>query len=185
MRDRRRPERTCILPLLGNGEDVESARRPKRSPPRELSDIPVDDSPWNPRDPKQMRMVKEALHLSAMPNVKETNEDEQMKVLEFCKESVGKEKAGSVYAGLLQPDVLAVNCTSLSRTSEIFSKISVPINQQRRLIVQPPTCNFCNIFTGKFILFPTLLKLDSCICAKDTISLQHQQVITCSAVKLF
>ncbi|KAI4368880.1 hypothetical protein MLD38_017388 [Melastoma candidum] len=88
-------------------------------------------------------------------------------------------------AGLLQPDVLAVNCTSLSRTSEIFSKISVPINQQRRLIVQPPTCNFCNIFTGKFILFPTLLKLDSCICAKDTISLQHQQVITCSAVKLF
>ncbi|KAI4373411.1 hypothetical protein MLD38_011538 [Melastoma candidum] len=130
-------------------EGVESARTPKRSAARESSDSTMDVSPWNTRDPNQMRTVKEALHVSTMPSVVVCREEEQMKVLEFCKECVEKEKAGCVYvsgcpgtgkslsmsrvgrllldwtkeAGLLQPDVLDVNCTSLSRTSEIFSKI--------------------------------------------------------------
>lgn len=48
-------------------------------------------------DPKQMNMVKEALHVSTLPNTVVCREDEQMKVLEFCKECIQKEKAGCVY----------------------------------------------------------------------------------------
>lgn len=44
-----------------------------------------------------MSAVKEALHVSTLPSVVVCREDEQKKVLEFCKECVANEKAGCVY----------------------------------------------------------------------------------------
>ncbi|XVF68948.1 hypothetical protein PTKIN_Ptkin11bG0042000 [Pterospermum kingtungense] len=104
---------------------------------------------WNPRDVEQMRAVKEALHVSTAPPTVVCREDEQKRVLEFCKACVEQEKAGSLYVcgcpgtgkslsmkkvkeqvmdwakmeGLQPPEILEMNCTSLANTSEIFSKI--------------------------------------------------------------
>ncbi|KAK8707594.1 hypothetical protein V6N13_058649 [Hibiscus sabdariffa] len=104
---------------------------------------------WNPRDVEQMRVVKEALHVSTAPSTVVCREDEQKRVLDFCKTCVEQEKAGSLYVcgcpgtgkslsmekvkqqvidwammeGLQPPDILAMNCTSLANTSMIFSKI--------------------------------------------------------------
>ncbi|KAH7542267.1 hypothetical protein FEM48_Zijuj02G0055300 [Ziziphus jujuba var. spinosa] len=113
---------------------------------------------WNPRDAEQMRAVKEALHLSTSPPVVVCREEEQNKVLEFCKLCIKQEKAGSLYVcgcpgtgktlsmekvrrllvdwtrenGLQQPDLLVLNCTSLTNTSDIFSKILSKSQSQKR-----------------------------------------------------
>ncbi|THG21808.1 hypothetical protein TEA_023205 [Camellia sinensis var. sinensis] len=162
----------------------------------------ISGSPNGPS--KQMSVVKEALHVSSMPSMVVCRENEQKTVLEFCKQCIEQEKAGSLYvcgcpgtgkslsmervheslldwakggtsglevhlssavlfvhknsrigsskpvehadkslnwnltwnirlmpmtgplelvAGFQPPDVLAINCTSLTNTSEIFSKI--------------------------------------------------------------
>ncbi|KNA05534.1 hypothetical protein SOVF_189460 [Spinacia oleracea] len=52
---------------------------------------------WNPTDSEQMRVVKEALHVSTMPSSVVCREDESKKVLEFCKTSVERRKPGSLY----------------------------------------------------------------------------------------
>ncbi|KAK8683423.1 hypothetical protein V6N13_039484 [Hibiscus sabdariffa] len=104
---------------------------------------------WNPRDVDQMRVVKESLHVSTAPSTVVCREDEQKRVLDFCKTCVEQEKAGSLYIcgcpgtgkslsmekvkqqvidwatmeGLQPPDILAMNCTSLANASVIFSKI--------------------------------------------------------------
>ncbi|XWS28711.1 hypothetical protein CRYUN_Cryun25bG0094600 [Craigia yunnanensis] len=105
---------------------------------------------WNPRDVEQMRAVKEALHVSTAPSTVVCRENEQKRILEFCKACLEQEKAGSLYVcgcpgtgkslsmekvkhqvfdwakmqeGLQPPEVLAMNCTSLANTSEIFIKI--------------------------------------------------------------
>ncbi|XP_057508361.1 cell division control protein 6 homolog B-like isoform X2 [Actinidia eriantha] len=116
---------------------------------KKLSNSFFDKPNWNPRDMEQVSAVKEALHVSTAPYTVVCREDEQKKVLEFCKGCVELEKAGSLYvcgcpgtgkslsmervkeslvewaeeAGFQPPDVLDINCTSLSKTSEIFSKI--------------------------------------------------------------
>ncbi|KAJ4830103.1 Cell division control protein 6 B [Turnera subulata] len=108
-------------------------------------------------DVEQISAVKEALHLSTAPSTVVCREDEQKRVFDFCKTCVEQEKAGSLYvcgcpgtgkslsmekvkqqlvdwareAGFQPPDVLSVNCTSLTKTSEIFSKINGS-NQQRK-----------------------------------------------------
>ncbi|PON63033.1 Cell division protein [Parasponia andersonii] len=104
---------------------------------------------WNPRDVEQTRAVKEALHVSTAPSVVVCREDEQKRVVEFCKSCLEEDKAGSLYVcgcpgtgkslsmekvkknlidwaletGVEQPDVLTINCTSLANTCDIFSKI--------------------------------------------------------------
>ncbi|XP_057954707.1 cell division control protein 6 homolog B isoform X2 [Malania oleifera] len=123
--------------------------RLRESPRKRLSDAFLAKSKWNPRDADHMSAVKEALHVSTAPSTIVCREDEQKRVLDFCKTCVEQEKAGSLYvcgcpgtgksllmdkvkqllidwtkeAGFQPPDVLAVNCTSLTTTSEIFSKI--------------------------------------------------------------
>ncbi|OMO90462.1 hypothetical protein COLO4_19124 [Corchorus olitorius] len=103
---------------------------------------------WNPTDVEHMRAVKEALHVSTAPSTVVCREDEQKRILEFCRACVGQEKVGSLYVcgcpgtgkslsmekvkdqvmnwatneGLQPPEVLVMNCTSLANTSEIFSK---------------------------------------------------------------
>ncbi|KAK9279784.1 hypothetical protein L1049_013466 [Liquidambar formosana] len=123
--------------------------RSRKTPVKKLADSFLAKSNWNPRDTKQMSAVKEVLHVSTAPSTVVCREDEQNRVLEFCKACVEQEKAGSLYAcgcpgtgkslsiekvkqllldwateaGLQPLDVLSITCTSLTNTSEIFSKI--------------------------------------------------------------
>ncbi|KAM2127207.1 hypothetical protein ACFX1R_007137 [Malus domestica] len=103
----------------------------------------VEKPKWNPKDVKQISEAKEALHVSTVPSTVSCREDEQKRVLEFLKQCIEQEKAGSLYvcgcpgtgkslsiekvkqalAGLEEPDVLALNCSSLTKTSDIFTKI--------------------------------------------------------------
>ncbi|XP_058114913.1 cell division control protein 6 homolog B-like [Magnolia sinica] len=120
-----------------------------KSPRRRLLDHFPQKPRWNPRDSAQMNAVKEALHVSTAPSGVLCREEEQKRVFEFCKACIEHEKAGSSYIcgcpgtgktlsmekvkeqllgwakerGLQPPDVLAINCTSLTATSDIFSKI--------------------------------------------------------------
>ncbi|KAJ4970118.1 hypothetical protein NE237_003217 [Protea cynaroides] len=120
-----------------------------KSPRKRLSDSFPQNSKLNPKDPEQMRTVKEVLHVSTAPSIIMCREDEQKRVLEFCKACIKQQKAGSLYAcgcpgtgktlsmekvrqsllewvkeeGFQSPDVLALNCTSLANTNDIFSKI--------------------------------------------------------------
>ncbi|CAO2182296.1 unnamed protein product [Urochloa humidicola] len=124
---------------------------PKSSRKRLYGDLVAAEKPkWNPRDPAQMRAVKEALHVATVPSRELVCRDnEQRRVFDFCKACVEEEKAGSLYIcgcpgtgktlsvnkvkeslgrwademGMETPDSLAINCTNLSNTSEIFSKI--------------------------------------------------------------
>lgn len=52
---------------------------------------------WKSLDAEEIRPVKEALHVSTAPSVVVCREDEQNKVLEFCKSCVEEERAGSLY----------------------------------------------------------------------------------------
>ncbi|KAL4555977.1 hypothetical protein LXL04_038611 [Taraxacum kok-saghyz] len=98
---------------------------------------------------RQISAVKEALHVSTAPSMPLCREDEQKRIVEFCKQCVEQEKAGSLYVcgcpgtgkslsmenvkkslavwaketGGELPKVLTISCTSLSTTSEIFTKI--------------------------------------------------------------
>nr|VDD17132.1 unnamed protein product [Brassica rapa] len=101
------------------------------------------------RDEDQMRAVKEALHVSKAPSTIVCREDEHRRVFEFVKGCLDQQKAGSLYicgcpgtgkslsiekvvkqvgdwskqACLPPVDTLSVNCTSLTKTADIFSKI--------------------------------------------------------------
>lgn len=48
-------------------------------------------------DVEQLLAVKDALHVSSVPSLVVCREDEQKKVLEFCKQCIEQEKAGSLY----------------------------------------------------------------------------------------
>ncbi|KAK4275179.1 hypothetical protein QN277_018306 [Acacia crassicarpa] len=130
---------------VANEGEIKSHKSPFKSTQDSFADKPK----WNPKDGEQVRTVKEALHVSTAPSTIVCREDEQNMVFEFCKSCVEHNKAGSMYicgcpgtgkslsmekvkkllvdwakqAGLLQPDVLSVNCTSLANTSDIFSKM--------------------------------------------------------------
>ncbi|EPS61527.1 hypothetical protein M569_13268, partial [Genlisea aurea] len=104
------------------------------------------------RDPgqvDQLRAVKEALHVSTRPKEFFCREEEQDRILNFCKKSLREDKAGSLYVcgcpgtgkslcidkvkdaliswveeeNIQQPDILSLNCTLVTDTSEIFRKI--------------------------------------------------------------
>uniref|UniRef100_A0A803KRL4 Cell division control protein n=1 Tax=Chenopodium quinoa TaxID=63459 RepID=A0A803KRL4_CHEQI len=130
-----------------------------RSPLKKSSDNLFAKPKWNPRDFEQMRVVKEALHVSTSPSSVVCREDESRKVLEFCKTSVESQKAGSLYicgcpgtgktmvmdkvkqsllswsneADIEQPDVVFMNCTSLSKSSDIFTKILQNVQPRKKI----------------------------------------------------
>ncbi|XXG85839.1 hypothetical protein AAC387_Pa11g0855 [Persea americana] len=134
----------------GPHKDFENGvMRSPKSPRKRLLDQFSHKHKWNPRDSVQINAVKEALHVSMEPSSILCREEEQKRVFEFCKACVEQDKAGSLYVcgcpgtgktlsidkvkvalvtwaqdeGLQPPDVLAINCTLLASTSEIFSKI--------------------------------------------------------------
>ena len=114
-----------------------------------LSDCLGSESNWNPRDEEHMRVVKEVLHVSKAPSTIVCREDEQRLLFEFVKGCLDQQKAGSLYicgcpgtgkslsmekvvqqvgdwskqACLPPVDTLSVNCTSLTKTTDIFIKI--------------------------------------------------------------
>lgn len=130
-----------------------------KTPVRKLSDSFLEKPIWNPTDVNQLSAVKEALHVSTEQPTVVCREDEQKKILEFCKQCVKQEKAGSLYVcglpgtgkslsmdkikgslidwtqeeGLQQPEVLALNCTSLTNTADIFTKILTSCQPQKKL----------------------------------------------------
>ncbi|XVF46700.1 hypothetical protein PTKIN_Ptkin03bG0048900 [Pterospermum kingtungense] len=141
----------------------------------DFSEKPVKNN-WNPRDVEQMRAVKEALHVSTAPSAVVCREEEQERVLEFCQACVEQDKAGSLYVcgcpgtgkslsmekvkqqvivwatmkGLQTPEVLAMNCTSLASTSEIFSKILVKHQPKKKSIGSTsPLQHLQNLYSNK------------------------------------
>ncbi|KAG6631273.1 hypothetical protein I3843_13G066400 [Carya illinoinensis] len=144
---------------LSNGTERDFSDNPERSPVKKNFGKFISKPKWNPGDTEQMREVKEALHVSTAPSTVVCREDEQKRVLEFCKVCVEQEKAGSLYvcgcpgtgkslsmeklkqllvdwakeAGHRQPDVLPINCTSLAKTSDIFVKILGDAQQRRKV----------------------------------------------------
>lgn len=124
---------------------------------KKLSYGVVEKPKWNPFDLEQLSAVKEALHVSSAPSMVVCREDEQNKILEFCKQCIEGNKSGSLYAcgcpgtgkslsmerikkslmdwgkkaGFQLPDVLPINCTSLNNTSGIFTKM-LGENQRRK-----------------------------------------------------
>ncbi|KAF6153542.1 hypothetical protein GIB67_027409 [Kingdonia uniflora] len=121
-----------------NGKRVGSETPLLKSAQKSLSD-----------DSEQMSAVKEAIHVSSVPPAIFCREEEQKRVFEFCKSCIEQQKGGSLYVcgcpgtgktlsmdkvkqllltsikeeGLQLPDVLVMNCTTLAKTSDIFSKI--------------------------------------------------------------
>uniref|UniRef100_A0A0E0N557 Cdc6 C-terminal domain-containing protein n=1 Tax=Oryza rufipogon TaxID=4529 RepID=A0A0E0N557_ORYRU len=110
-------------------------------------------------DPAQMQVVKEALHVATVPSCGLVcRDDEQSRVLEFCKGCVEQERSGSLYVcgcpgtgktlsinkvkesvarwadetGMETPDALSINCTSLAKTHEIFSKILAKFQTRKK-----------------------------------------------------
>uniref|UniRef100_A0A0E0CAH1 Cell division control protein n=1 Tax=Oryza meridionalis TaxID=40149 RepID=A0A0E0CAH1_9ORYZ len=104
-------------------------------------------------------VVKEALHVATVPSSGLVcRDDEQSRVLEFCKGCVEQERAGSLYVcgcpgtgktlsinkvkesvarwadvtGMETPDALSINCTSLAKTHEIFSKILAKFQTRKK-----------------------------------------------------
>ncbi|KAL0318747.1 UNVERIFIED_CONTAM: Cell division control protein 6B, partial [Sesamum angustifolium] len=64
---------------------------------KKLSENLLEKQIWDPRDVEQLRAVKEALHVSTAPTTVVCREDEQNRILDFCKKCVQQEKAGSLY----------------------------------------------------------------------------------------
>ncbi|CAN0928190.1 Cell division control protein 6 homolog [Linum grandiflorum] len=130
-------------------EAIESIEKVRISLIEGLSSEVSERPSWNPRDTAQVSAVKEALHVSTAPATVVCREDEQRRVFDFCKESVEKEQSGSLYVcgcpgtgkslsmekvsnqliqwakdgGVQSPEVLSINCTALTSSSQIFSKI--------------------------------------------------------------
>ncbi|KAH7863452.1 hypothetical protein Vadar_017695 [Vaccinium darrowii] len=159
---------------------------------KKLSDAFIEKPKWNPRgkflrgstedlgpreknveNVEQLSSVKDTLHVSTAPCTLVCREDEQRRVLQFCKQCIEQEKAGSLYvcgcpgtgkslsmervkeslikwakeAGFQQPDVLAVNCTTLTKTSDIFSKILGKDQPQKK--TTSPLQNLKNLYSQK------------------------------------
>ncbi|KAG7653389.1 P-loop containing nucleoside triphosphate hydrolase [Arabidopsis suecica] len=143
---------------------------------KKLSDCLGSKSIWNPRDEEQMRVVKEALHVSKAPSTIVCREDEQSRIFEFVKGCIDQQKAGSLYicgcpgtgksltmekvvqrvgdwstqAGLPPVDTLSVNCTSLTKTTDIFSKILLEIKPGKKANTNSsPLQHLQNLFSQK------------------------------------
>ncbi|KAK1265093.1 hypothetical protein QJS04_geneDACA011449 [Acorus gramineus] len=151
---KRRSLRRCNRDLQNNGNgnpkvSVDGSADSHKSVQKRLSDSKIEKPKWNLKDPVHMKSVKEALHVSMAPPAILCREEEQKRLLEFCKSCVEQEKAGSMYVcgcpgtgktlamervkelllgwadeeRFQHPNILHINCTSLANTSEIFSKM--------------------------------------------------------------
>ncbi|XP_052146192.1 cell division control protein 6 homolog isoform X2 [Oryza glaberrima] len=152
------PHKSPNVGIVGTPKLLSASPRSSRK--RLYGDFVAAEKPkWNPRDPAQMQVVKEALHVATVPSCGLVcRDDEQSRVLEFCKGCVEQERAGSLYVcgcpgtgktlsinkvkesvarwadetGMETPDALSINCTSLAKTHEIFSKILAKFQTRKK-----------------------------------------------------
>ncbi|CAN1175597.1 Cell division control protein 6 homolog B [Linum perenne] len=140
-------------------DSIEVVEEVRRSIVEGLSGELEERLNWNPRDTAQVSAVKEALHVSTAPATVVCREDEQRRVFDFCKECVEKEQSGSLYVcgcpgtgkslsmekvsnrlidwardgGVQSPEVLSINCTALTSSSQIFSKIADMVSMKTKM----------------------------------------------------
>ncbi|WOK94826.1 cell division control protein [Canna indica] len=152
---RRSPRRCNSVRDESRIEKLDSPKSPRKS----LFGKTYKKPKWNPRDPIQMQAVKQALHVATQPDIVVCREEEQNSVLEFCKSCIQQNKAGSLYVcgcpgtgktlsigkvqgqllewskeiGLHSPDVLTINCTYLTKTSEIFNKMLTRLQPSKKI----------------------------------------------------
>ncbi|CAL9097343.1 unnamed protein product [Musa acuminata var. zebrina] len=156
---------------LANGKQLGSPKSPRK---RLFG--PSNQKPkWNPRDPAQMQAAKQALHLATPPANVVCREVEQKRVIDFCKACIQQSKAGSLYVcgcpgtgktlsigkvqehllvwskeeGIQSPDILTINCTSLTSTTEIFSKMLVKFRPTSKIKNFSPLQHLQKIFSQK------------------------------------
>ncbi|XP_074574009.1 cell division control protein 6 homolog [Curcuma longa] len=157
---------------LSNGDLIGSPKSPRK----ELFRNSDQQLKWNPRDPAQMETVKHALHVATPPAVVVCREEEQKNILEFCRSCLQQNKSGCLYicgcpgtgktlsigkvkecfigwskeVGVLSPEVLTINCTSLTSTSEIFSQMLVKFEPSKRKATNTsPLQHLQDIFSQK------------------------------------
>ncbi|CAM6124778.1 unnamed protein product [Calypogeia fissa] len=104
---------------------------------------------WDPTDSSHVQAVKKALHLSEVPDRILCRDEEQGKVINFCKACIMEQRAGSIYicgcpgtgksltmekvkslcaswskqAGTMHPEMIAINCTSLTDPKQIYLRV--------------------------------------------------------------
>ncbi|VFQ76593.1 unnamed protein product [Cuscuta campestris] len=148
-------------PVKGSGENFgDKMMKLSKSPVKKRLLESFNEKPiWNPIDTEQLNAVKEVLHVSTAPSAIVCRELEKNRILQFCKQCVEQKRAGSLYVcgcpgtgkslsmekvkeelidwatkgGVQQPDILSINCTSLTKTSEIFYKILERIQPKKKL----------------------------------------------------
>ncbi|KAL2643065.1 hypothetical protein R1flu_010652 [Riccia fluitans] len=117
------------------GDRIDGSMRPRES--------------WNATDSSHVQAVKTALHLSAVPETIVCRESEHASVIGFCKLCIVEQRAGSIYlcgcpgtgksltmekvrllsstwsaeAGTSPPQIVALNCTTLTDPRHIYLKI--------------------------------------------------------------
>ncbi|KAE8705617.1 Cell division control protein 6-like protein [Hibiscus syriacus] len=158
------PFSTSMKLILPRCHLISSPSSPANQIKEDLGGKPVKKC-WNQRDVEQIRVVKESLHVSTAPSTVVCREDEQEKVLDFCKTCVKQEKAESLYVcgcpgtgkslsmekeGLQPLEILALSCTSLANTSVIFSKI-LGMHQSKKKITGStlPLQHLQNLYSNK------------------------------------
>ncbi|CAN8295171.1 unnamed protein product [Cochlearia groenlandica] len=140
-----------------------------------ISDSLGYKSKWNPRDEEHMRTLKEALHVSKAPSTIVCREDEQRRIFEFVIGCLDQNKAGSMYicgcpgtgkslsmekvvqqlgdwtnqAGLLPVGTLSLTCTSLTKTTDIFTKILDEIEPLKKDNNYSPLQHLQRLFSQK------------------------------------
>ncbi|KAG0614152.1 hypothetical protein M758_6G155000 [Ceratodon purpureus] len=111
---------------------------------------------WDPTEGAHILAVKKALHLSAIPSSVICRDNEQEKVISFCKSSILQQVPGSMYvcgvpgtgksltmeqvklrsvtwaaeANLPPPDIVSVNCTTLTDPRNIYQKVLQALKQK-------------------------------------------------------
>ncbi|KAG6554439.1 hypothetical protein Mapa_004356 [Marchantia paleacea] len=147
VKERRRRDN---LQSNGRQKDEKQNKGSSKSTPGEGFDLSMRArEPWNATDSSHVLAVKTALHLSAMPETVLCRESEQTCVIDFCKTCIVEQRAGSLYicgcpgtgkslimekirflcntwsaqAGILAPEIVAINCTTLTDPGQIYLKV--------------------------------------------------------------
>ncbi|KAJ0972020.1 hypothetical protein J5N97_019979 [Dioscorea zingiberensis] len=147
------------------------------SPSRSLRERSPDPQKpiWNPRDPGQMHAVMEALHVSSIPDNVVCREDEQKRIADFCKSCIKEKKSGSMYVcglpgtgktlsinkveellvlwskevGFQTPETLSINCVSLPKASDLFSKMIEKFHPHLKNNACSPLQNLQKLYSQK------------------------------------
>lgn len=80
--------------------------------------------------------MKEALHVSTAPSVPVCREDEQKRIVEFCKQSIEQEKAGSLYVCGCPGTGKSLSMENVKKSLAIWAKEVISICLIVRFVIQ-------------------------------------------------